>query len=219
MSAVETRPRSGGLCLADRIYPEVRSMFEGGQSQNEIAKALGVSQATVGRSLSRNDPDRPGATTSPKPTMQTLYRMFDADGQLLYVGISVNPMSRMKHHASAQPWWEEVSGIDLEKYATRDQVMEAERRAVENENPRYNVRLRPDRDVPHEERARRSEAGRKGGIKSSASEYNRARGAKYRIRTRQILADCMDGRIDEAAQQEDEALVAEWEDKRKKVAA
>jgi hypothetical protein len=68
-----------------------------------------------------------------------LYRFFNATGQLLYVGITMNPPRRFKDHRRVKGWWEEVAGITVENYANRQELAAAERRAIHVERPLYNV--------------------------------------------------------------------------------
>lgn len=70
---------------------------------------------------------------------QTLYRFWDADGVLLYVGISVRPWQRWREHRGDKPWWEEVVSVTLESFATREEVAAAEAIAIRSEGPRHNI--------------------------------------------------------------------------------
>jgi len=70
---------------------------------------------------------------------QTLYRMFDYSGALLYVGVSSNPGRRFARHAADKDWWREIASITTEHFDTRDDVLRAERRAIINEHPRHNI--------------------------------------------------------------------------------
>lgn len=70
---------------------------------------------------------------------QALYRFYDADGVLLYVGISKHWPERLTQHRRDKVWWTEVARIDLEPFPTREAVLEAERAAIIAERPRYNV--------------------------------------------------------------------------------
>lgn len=71
----------------------------------------------------------------------TLYRLFDADGELLYVGIAGNPGRRFAQHGGEKPWWREVSETTLTHYDTRAEALMAEREAIQTEHPRYNIML------------------------------------------------------------------------------
>jgi predicted GIY-YIG superfamily endonuclease len=68
-----------------------------------------------------------------------LYRAFDAKGQLLYVGITMNPGSRFAQHSEKKPWWVDVADIRVEQFASRDEVLTAEREAIKSELPLHNV--------------------------------------------------------------------------------
>jgi hypothetical protein len=70
----------------------------------------------------------------------SLYRHFAADGTLLYVGISVCPISRTYLHRGNSLWFAEVATITIERFASRAEAMEAERQALNRENPKYNIR-------------------------------------------------------------------------------
>lgn len=43
-----------------------------------------------------------------------LYRLFDAGGVLLYVGITLDPARRFKEHRKVQPWWSQVARREVE---------------------------------------------------------------------------------------------------------
>lgn len=73
------------------------------------------------------------------PTRHALYRFYDADGQLLYVGITADPGSRWRKHAHDKPWWHDVANITIETHPTRADVLEAERAAILTEKPRHNI--------------------------------------------------------------------------------
>lgn len=73
----------------------------------------------------------------------TLYRMRDAGGQLLYVGISHTTMSRFHQHKNSKWWWVQVASVDVEHFETRGQALWAEREAIQKELPRYNTELHP----------------------------------------------------------------------------
>jgi len=68
-----------------------------------------------------------------------LYRFFDVEGELLYVGITMNPSSRWKAHGRDKAWWTEVAHIAIEVHPDREAVLEAEQEAIAAEAPKYNV--------------------------------------------------------------------------------
>ena len=69
-----------------------------------------------------------------------LYRLFDADGVLLYVGIAFDPRKRMQMHAHEEQWWGEVARRTLTWYGTRAEASDAENAVMDEEKPRYNQR-------------------------------------------------------------------------------
>jgi len=68
-----------------------------------------------------------------------LYRFYTATGQLLYVGITMNPAQRFKAHKGTKDWWGDVAGITIEHYETREDLAKAEWRAIQVERPMHNV--------------------------------------------------------------------------------
>ena len=68
-----------------------------------------------------------------------LYRMFNRDGVLLYVGITNNPKGRFRTHSESQPWWSEVVNITLEHLPSRLHRQAAESNAIKDEGPLYNI--------------------------------------------------------------------------------
>lgn len=68
-----------------------------------------------------------------------LYRLYDANDQLLYVGISKSAIRRLHQHLEAQPWSEQIATQTIERYATRIELEAAEKQAIEREAPIHNV--------------------------------------------------------------------------------
>ena len=66
-----------------------------------------------------------------------LYRHFDADGQLLYVGISVNALIRLSQHRHA-PWFRTIARVEIEWHPTREAAEAAELAAIRMEGPVWN---------------------------------------------------------------------------------
>lgn len=79
-------------------------------------------------------------TTATKPAV--VYRLYDDAGELLYVGCSVTPFSRLREHAShgrSHVWWADVASVTLEHFKSRPEAILAERKAIAAEAPKYNV--------------------------------------------------------------------------------
>jgi predicted GIY-YIG superfamily endonuclease len=73
----------------------------------------------------------------------TLYRFYDVEGALIYVGQTTNPSARISTHRSEKAWWTEVGSIEVEHCACKEHLDRAERNAIIAERPRYNVAGKP----------------------------------------------------------------------------
>lgn len=70
---------------------------------------------------------------------QQLYRMFDKQDQLLYVGISKSALARFAQHAAEKSWIAEVVRMQIETvYCSREEILEQERDAIIAEKPLHN---------------------------------------------------------------------------------
>ncbi|WP_155054554.1 GIY-YIG nuclease family protein [Streptomyces blattellae] len=67
-----------------------------------------------------------------------LYRLYDTDGELLYIGVTGNIATRWSAHASDKEWWPQVARRELTWFASRDEALAEEQRAIWNERPRHN---------------------------------------------------------------------------------
>ena len=69
-----------------------------------------------------------------------LYRFWD-DDNLLYVGISLNVFARITQHKRDKDWFQEISNITVEHFDTREKALDAEAKAINTENPKYNLAM------------------------------------------------------------------------------
>lgn len=68
-----------------------------------------------------------------------VYRAYDADGHLLYIGCTVNLRRRIHQHLWASPWWRRaVVRVTVEEHPTRAAALDAETRAIVTEHPAHN---------------------------------------------------------------------------------
>ncbi len=82
-----------------------------------------------------------------------LYRVFDQKDQLLYIGISKTVLARMAQHFATKDWIPNDGYIKWSTYPTRLAAQEAERQAITNEKPKWNVAFNDEQaDVYHQER-------------------------------------------------------------------
>lgn len=68
-----------------------------------------------------------------------LYRHFDSDGRLLYVGVSLSTLRRLTQHRDKSAWFQSIQRVTVERFPSRAAAFEAERRAIATERPLHNV--------------------------------------------------------------------------------
>jgi predicted GIY-YIG superfamily endonuclease len=66
-----------------------------------------------------------------------VYRHFDKDGVLLYVGCTKDIYKRTMSHVSQKDWAHEIATITLEHYEDRKDALAAEIEYQYKENPKY----------------------------------------------------------------------------------
>lgn len=89
-----------------------------------------------------------------------VYRLFDAEGNLLYVGCSCTPDPRIDQHRG-KPWWPEVTDVTVTWLPDRFTALRYEAEAILAEGPRHNLR-RTDPDLisaPAATRTRSADTG------------------------------------------------------------
>lgn len=77
--------------------------------------------------------------TEPVLERTALYRLYDAAGALLYVGITNDPGKRFSEHQRLSPWWSLVARRTISWCPHRSAALAAERGAIQNESPVWNV--------------------------------------------------------------------------------
>lgn len=76
-------------------------------------------------------------TRALQPT--ALYRHFDADGKLLYVGISLSVVARLARHVNGSHWARQITMITIEWHPGRPEALAAEAAAIVAERPAFNI--------------------------------------------------------------------------------
>lgn len=79
----------------------------------------------------------PRRQPAPSPKV-ALYRHYDADGALLYIGISNDIVARGRHHAKWAQWMDFAVRVEAEWFETRQRAEDAERAAIQAERPLFN---------------------------------------------------------------------------------
>jgi predicted GIY-YIG superfamily endonuclease len=69
-----------------------------------------------------------------------LYRLFNSDGALLYIGITNDIQSRFLQHSVGAVWWRDISRCTTDsEFDSRYELEQAEQAAIRAEAPWYNV--------------------------------------------------------------------------------
>jgi len=68
-----------------------------------------------------------------------VYRLYDANDVLLYVGMTRHPDARCGHHATHKRWWPEVCRREVQWHTNRAAALRAEAAAIRDEGPCYNA--------------------------------------------------------------------------------
>jgi hypothetical protein len=71
--------------------------------------------------------------------MHFLYRHFDREGNLLYIGESLSAINRTCQHRRDSAWFTDIHMITIEQFETKDAAKEAEIGAIKKERPLHNV--------------------------------------------------------------------------------
>jgi len=80
-----------------------------------------------------------------------LYRHFDSNDKLLYVGVSLNAINRLSQHRDVSEWFTDIAKVTIEQFPNRQEVLDAETKAIQNENPKYNIQKRKKEKEPVQE--------------------------------------------------------------------
>lgn len=68
-----------------------------------------------------------------------LYRFYDKEEILLYVGKTFNLKTRVANHERGKDWWQYVANMTIEEFSSDKDLIEAEKKAIVEESPIYNV--------------------------------------------------------------------------------
>jgi hypothetical protein len=74
----------------------------------------------------------------------SVYRYYDADRRLIYVGITGRGMVRQAQHNSQAEWWPFVSTQEVEHVGSRPAALHRERELIERFRPPFNREHNPD---------------------------------------------------------------------------
>jgi predicted GIY-YIG superfamily endonuclease len=68
-----------------------------------------------------------------------LYRLRTSEDDLLYVGISTQPLQRWIQHAADKDWWPEVANMSIEWFDSSAEALALEAHAIRTESPLHNI--------------------------------------------------------------------------------
>jgi predicted GIY-YIG superfamily endonuclease len=78
-----------------------------------------------------------------------VYRCFDAQGNLLYIGASYNAVKRLSEHRGWSAYWfHKCKRVDVQHFDNRQDALLAEAMAIRTENPLYNTVGRIKKRIP-----------------------------------------------------------------------
>ena len=67
-----------------------------------------------------------------------VYRLSGLEGELLYIGCSMTPFTRMGNHIWTKPWGRAITRVDIKWYPDWLSASRAETAGILKENPPYN---------------------------------------------------------------------------------
>ena len=73
--------------------------------------------------------------------MHYLYRHFDSEDRLLYVGISLSAINRLSQHKANSAWFAAIKRVEVQRFSTKNEAANAERMAIAKEGPLYNIQF------------------------------------------------------------------------------
>ena len=76
-----------------------------------------------------------------------VYRCFNVEGNLLYVGMTWNVDERIIAHRSNTHWFGEVNDVQVEKHEDKLSALTAEMVAIKDEWPMYNIHIPTESQV------------------------------------------------------------------------
>ena len=79
-----------------------------------------------------------------------LYRHYNSQGKLLYIGVSLSAVARLSQHEMHSHWFTDIARVEVETYGTRKDALEAEAKAIKEERPAFNIAHAPKEAEPSE---------------------------------------------------------------------
>lgn len=134
------------LCGVRRRAADTPDQLPDGRPVPECSRCRELDDWRHDRGPARRRRGAKGSVRTNVPTF--VYRCYDADGRLLYVGCTNAPRNRMTMHRKDSWWWPEVTRVRYLVFPNREKAWEQERRAILTERPRCNVKGRWHQEDP-----------------------------------------------------------------------
>lgn len=67
-----------------------------------------------------------------------LYRHYQADGQLAYIGVTKDPQRRLAQHVAKADWVATITTTEMQWFNSKPEAMAAEADAIRSEKPLFN---------------------------------------------------------------------------------
>ena len=71
-----------------------------------------------------------------------LYRHYDGNGQLLYIGISLCAVARLAQHRQKSSWVDDIRLVKIERCSSRNDASRKELKAIQAESPLFNKKMK-----------------------------------------------------------------------------
>lgn len=75
----------------------------------------------------------------------SVYRVYDSEGTLLYVGITARGVWRARQHAYRSEWWTLMARQEWEHFGSREEALAREAMLLLEHHPPYNVAIPKER--------------------------------------------------------------------------
>lgn len=86
-------------------------------------------------------PYMPEIPPRPEGSEAVIYRLYSDPGDLLYVGCTIDPWTRLRAHGRRQPWWDEVTAAEVLWLPSMELAADVEQQAIWTEHPIYNIAM------------------------------------------------------------------------------
>jgi predicted GIY-YIG superfamily endonuclease len=72
-------------------------------------------------------------------TRHYVYRLFDQDGRLIYIGCTYSPEARIKQHRTTMWWGDQITRVKITVHPNKPAAHAVELAAIHSDKPRWNI--------------------------------------------------------------------------------